>query len=52
VDRSVLALKGDREAHRYLLAPQDIYQLVAGWEVDPAVFKRYVELCLRRSRIM
>jgi uncharacterized 2Fe-2S/4Fe-4S cluster protein (DUF4445 family) len=44
VDRSVLARKGDRQAHKYLLTPQDIYQLVPGWEVDPAVFKRYVEL--------
>jgi uncharacterized 2Fe-2S/4Fe-4S cluster protein (DUF4445 family) len=44
VDKSVLKAKGDREAHRYLLAPQDIYQLVKGWDVDPAVFKRYVEL--------
>jgi len=44
VDKSVLKLKGDREAHKYLLSPQDIYQLVPGWEVDPAVFKRYVEL--------
>ena len=44
VDRSVLALKGDRAAHKYLLSPQDIYQLVKGWDVDPAVFKRYVRL--------
>ena len=44
VDKSVLALKGDRTAHKYLLAPQDIYQLVPGWEVDPAVFKRFVQL--------
>jgi uncharacterized 2Fe-2S/4Fe-4S cluster protein (DUF4445 family) len=44
VDRSVLALKGDRGAHKYLLSPQDIYQLVPGWDVDPAVFKRYVRL--------
>jgi uncharacterized 2Fe-2S/4Fe-4S cluster protein (DUF4445 family) len=44
VDRSVLALKGDRGAHKYLLSPQDIYQLVKDWEVDPAVFKRYVQL--------
>jgi uncharacterized 2Fe-2S/4Fe-4S cluster protein (DUF4445 family) len=44
VDRSVLALKGDREVHKYLLSPQDIYQLVPGWDVDPAVFKRYVQL--------
>ncbi len=44
VDRTVLRLKGDREAHKYLLSPQDIYQLVKGWDVDPAVFKRYVQL--------
>lgn len=44
VDKSALALKGDRAAHKYLLSPQDIYQLVPGWEVDPAVFKRYVQL--------
>jgi len=44
VDKSVLAIKEDRGAHKYLLAPQDIYQLVKGWDVDPAVFKRYVEL--------
>lgn len=44
VDKSVLQLKGDRTAHKYLLAPQDIYQLVQGWEVDPAVFKKYVQL--------
>ena len=46
VDRSVLALKGDREAHKYLLSPQDIYQLVKGWDVDPAVFKK---ICPARS---
>ena len=44
VDKSVLALKGDRQAHKYLLSPQDIYQLVKGWEIDPAVFKKYVQL--------
>ncbi len=44
VDKSVLALKGDRGAHKYLLSPQDIYQLVPSWEVDPAVFKKYVQL--------
>jgi uncharacterized 2Fe-2S/4Fe-4S cluster protein (DUF4445 family) len=44
VDKSVLALKGDRAAHKYLLSPQDIYQLVKGWDIDPAVFKRYVQL--------
>jgi uncharacterized 2Fe-2S/4Fe-4S cluster protein (DUF4445 family) len=41
VDPSVLRLK--REG-RYLLSPTDIDQLVEGWEIDPAVFKRYVEL--------
>ncbi len=41
VDPSVLKLK--REG-RYLLSPRDIDQLVEGWEIDPAVFKRYVEL--------
>jgi uncharacterized 2Fe-2S/4Fe-4S cluster protein (DUF4445 family) len=44
VDRSVLNLKGDRGAQQYLLSPQDIYQLVKGWDVDPAVFKRAIEL--------
>jgi uncharacterized 2Fe-2S/4Fe-4S cluster protein (DUF4445 family) len=44
VDKSVLELKGDRGVHKYLLSPQDIYQLVPGWEVDPAVFKRYIQL--------
>ncbi|HSB07218.1 MAG TPA: ASKHA domain-containing protein [Thermodesulfobacteriota bacterium] len=44
VDKSVLKLKGNREVHKYLLSPQDIYQLVKGWDVDPAVFKRYVQL--------
>jgi uncharacterized 2Fe-2S/4Fe-4S cluster protein (DUF4445 family) len=44
VDRSILALKGDRGIHKYLLSPQDIYQLVQGWDIDPAVFKRYVQL--------
>ena len=44
VDKSVLRIKGDREAHKYLLAPQDIYQLVKGWDVDPAVFKRFIQL--------
>ena len=44
VDKSVLRLKGDREAHKYLLSAQDIYQLVKGWDVDPAVFKRHVQL--------
>lgn len=44
VDKSTLALKGDRGAASYLLSPKDIYQLVQGWDVDPTVFKRYVEL--------
>jgi len=44
VDRSVLKLKDDRAVHKYLLSPQDIYQLVKGWDVDPAVFKRCVQL--------
>ncbi len=44
VDKSVLDLKPDREVHKYLLSPQDIYQLVKGWDVDPAVFKRFVQL--------
>ena len=44
VDRSTLALKGDRGLASYLLSPKDIYQLVQGWDVDPTVFKKYVEL--------
>jgi len=44
VDKAALALKGDREQASYLLSPKDIYQLVQGWDVDPTVFKRYVEL--------
>ncbi len=44
VDRSVLKLKDDRAVHKYLLSPQDIYQLVKDWDVDPAVFKRCVQL--------
>ena len=44
VDKSVLEIKGDREAHQYLLSPQDIYQLVQNWEVDPPVFKKFVLL--------
>jgi uncharacterized 2Fe-2S/4Fe-4S cluster protein (DUF4445 family) len=44
VDKSVLALKGDRGVAPYLLSPKDIFQLVQGWDVDPTVFKRYVEL--------
>jgi uncharacterized 2Fe-2S/4Fe-4S cluster protein (DUF4445 family) len=41
VDPSVLKL---RREGRDLLSPRDIDQLVEGWEVDPAVFKRYVQL--------
>jgi uncharacterized 2Fe-2S/4Fe-4S cluster protein (DUF4445 family) len=44
VDRSVLRIKRDRGAHQYLLSPQDIFQLVQGWDVDPSVFKRFVQL--------
>lgn len=44
VDKSALALKGDRGLASYLLSPQDIYELVQDWDVDPTVFKRYVEL--------
>ena len=44
VDKSVLEIKGDREAHKYLLSPQDIYQLVQNWEVAPPVFKKSVRL--------
>jgi uncharacterized 2Fe-2S/4Fe-4S cluster protein (DUF4445 family) len=44
VDRSVLRLKDDRAVHKYLLSPQDIYQLVKGWDVEPAVFKKCVQL--------
>lgn len=44
VDRSTLALKGDRGLASYLLSPTDIYQLVQGWDVDPTVCKKYVEL--------
>src|SRR4030042_896064 len=40
VDKSALALKGDREQASYLLSPKDIYQLVQGWDVDPTVFKK------------
>ena len=44
VDKSVLALRDDRGLHKYLLSPQDIFHLVPGWDVDPAVFKKYVQL--------
>ena len=30
VDKSVLTIKGDQNLHKYLLSPQDIYQLVKG----------------------
>lgn len=38
-----IALKRRREAP-HILSASDIGELVKGWEVDPAVFKRYVEL--------
>ncbi len=41
VDPSILRL---RREGRNLLSPRDIDQLVEGWEIDPAVFKRHVEL--------
>ena len=41
IDRSVLKRK--REAP-HILSAADMSRLVKGWEVDPAVFKRYVEL--------
>jgi uncharacterized 2Fe-2S/4Fe-4S cluster protein (DUF4445 family) len=41
VDRA--ALKRKREAS-HVLSATDLDQLVEGWEVDPAVFKKYVEL--------
>jgi uncharacterized 2Fe-2S/4Fe-4S cluster protein (DUF4445 family) len=41
VDRA--ALKRKREASHVLTA-SDLDQLVEGWEIDPAVFKKYVEL--------
>jgi uncharacterized 2Fe-2S/4Fe-4S cluster protein (DUF4445 family) len=44
VDKSVLRLKDDRAIHKYILSAQDIFQLVKGWDVDPAVFKRCVQL--------
>jgi uncharacterized 2Fe-2S/4Fe-4S cluster protein (DUF4445 family) len=40
VDRASLARK--REDH--ILSPTDLDRLVTGWEVDPAVFKIYLEL--------
>jgi len=41
IDRSVL--KRRRKAP-HILSAVDIGRLVKGWEVDPAVFKRYIEL--------
>ena len=41
IDRA--ALKRKRETS-HVLSPTDLDQLVKGWEVDPAVFKKYVEL--------
>ena len=41
VDRT--ALRRRREAP-HILSPSDVGKLVAGMEIDPAVFKRYVEL--------
>lgn len=41
VDRAVL--RRTREGS-HVLSAADIDQLVTGWEVDPAVFKRYLEL--------
>jgi uncharacterized 2Fe-2S/4Fe-4S cluster protein (DUF4445 family) len=41
IDRSVLERKRDAP---HILSAADMNQLVKGWEVDPAVFKRYVEL--------
>jgi len=41
IDRSVLKR---RRAASHILSAIDIGQLVKGWEVDPAVFKRYIEL--------
>ena len=44
VDKSTLALKGDRGLTSYLLSPKDILQLVQDWDVDPTVCKKYIEL--------
>lgn len=38
-----IALKRRKESP-FILSASDIGELVKGWEVDPAVFKRYVEL--------
>ena len=44
VDHSVFDLKKDRGLQKYLLSPQDLYQLVQGWDIDPPVFKKYIQL--------
>ncbi|MHB8829509.1 MAG: ASKHA domain-containing protein [Syntrophales bacterium] len=44
VDKSVLIKEGQKFDHPYLLSPKDLFQLVQGWEVEPTVFKRYVEM--------
>jgi len=44
IDRSVLVKEGQDFDHPYLLSPKDIFQLVQGWEVQPTVFKRNVEM--------
>jgi uncharacterized 2Fe-2S/4Fe-4S cluster protein (DUF4445 family) len=44
VDKSVLLKEGEKFDHPYLLSPKDIFQLVQGWDVEPTVFKRYVEM--------
>ncbi len=44
VDKSVLIKEGQKFDHPYLLSPRDLFQLVQGWEVEPTVFKRYVEM--------
>ena len=41
VDRTAL---GRRREAPHILSPTDVGKLVAGMEIDPAVFKRYVEL--------
>jgi uncharacterized 2Fe-2S/4Fe-4S cluster protein (DUF4445 family) len=43
VDRAVLKRKR-KVSTPHIISVSDIGQLVTGWEVDPAVFKRYVEL--------
>jgi uncharacterized 2Fe-2S/4Fe-4S cluster protein (DUF4445 family) len=44
VDRSVLVKEGQKFDQPYLLSPKDIFQLVQGWDVEPTVFKKYVEM--------